>query len=229
VNKPTFEEKLPIIDGLLKRKRHKWTLTCVPALDFDDVCQIIRIHIYRKWHLWDAAKPLENWVSTIINHQIANLLRNNYLFVAPPCSKCSMNQGAGLCGFTKSGLQCGQCPLYAKWEKVKKAGFNMKLAESIDNTESEASFKAFESQPLDWPAEVVKFHKEMQHRLPPDLFKVYRLLFVDHKTEAEAAQLMGFKTTEQGRTPGYKQIYNIKKKIIEIAREVAEDFKNENY
>jgi DNA-directed RNA polymerase specialized sigma24 family protein len=229
VEKPTFEEKLPVIDDLLRRKRHKWTLTCVPSMDFDDVCQIIRIHIHKKWDLWDHTKPLENWASTVITHQINNLLRNNYLYVAPPCSKCSFNQGGGLCGYTKSGLQNSQCKLYSKWEKVKKVGFNMKLAESMNNPDSEASFKAVEERYMDWDSEVGKFHKEMKHRLPPDLFEAYDLLFIQNLPETEVAKTLGFKTTESNRPPGYKQMYNIKKEIIEIAKEVASDFKHENY
>ena len=228
-NSASFESKLPIIDRLLSRKKGKWTLTCVASLDFDDVCQIIRLHIYKKWKLWDQSQPLENWVSKIISNQIANLLRNNYLFIAPPCSKCSLNQGAGLCGFTKSGSQCGECPLYKKWEKNKKAGYNMKLAESIDNADSEASFKVCEAQPMDWPSEIKRFHLEMKERLPPDIFPIYSLLYLENKSDLEVAKFLNFKTSEKGRMPGYKQIYNIKKKIIEIAREVSEEFKNENY
>jgi DNA-directed RNA polymerase specialized sigma24 family protein len=221
ISKFTFEEKLAEIDELLAKRRQKWTLNCA-SIDYDDVCQIIRVHINKKWKLWDQTKPLANWVSTIISHQISNLLRNNYLHVAPPCSRCAMNQGAGLCGLTKSGEQCSECPLYKKWQKNKQAGFNIKIARSIDDVNSEESFKTASSD-FDWGDNVEKFHRAMEERLPKDLFSIYKLLYIDHRDESEVAAEMGFRTKESGRTPGYKQIHNIKKKILEVAKEVVNE------
>ena len=46
-------------------------------------------------------------------------------------------------------------------------------------------------------------------------WKVYNYLYIQHKSEEEVAKLMNYKTSEKNRVPGYKQIKNIKKSIIE--------------
>ena len=45
----------------------------------------------------------------------------------------------------------------------------------------------------------------------------YTYLYIENKDEDEVASLMGFKTTEKNRAPGYKQIKNLKKSIIKKA------------
>ena len=41
-------------------------------MDYDDVSQIIRLHIYKKWDMYDPAKPLAPWLNRIITNQIKN-------------------------------------------------------------------------------------------------------------------------------------------------------------
>ena len=124
----TYNDKKDIIDIELKKRRGKWFLNSVSWIDFDDVCQIIRAHIYKKWEQWDQARALEPWLNRIISNQLKNILRNNYSNFSRPCLNCPFNQSKGpsesdapgeLCGFTPSGLQCSECPLYKKWEKTK--------------------------------------------------------------------------------------------------------------
>ena len=55
----------------------------------------------------------------------------------------------------------------------------------------------------------------MKTILKPLEWKVYKCLYVQSMTEEETAKEMGYKTTEKNRSPGYKQIKNIKKSIIE--------------
>ena len=57
-------------------------------------------------------------------------------------------------------------------------------------------------------------HKKMQQVLKPTEWKVYQLLYIDHKDEDQVAASMGYKTSEKNRAPGYKQVQNIKKSII---------------
>ena len=45
-------------------------------------------------------------------------------------------------------------------------------------------------------------------------WKIYQALYIDDKSEEDAATLMGYKTNEKNRVPGYKQIKNVKKSII---------------
>ena len=55
----------------------------------------------------------------------------------------------------------------------------------------------------------------MQSTLKPLEWKVYNFLYIQGYSEEKTAKLMGYKTTERNRSPGYKQIKNIKKSIID--------------
>ena len=44
------------------------------------------------------------------------------------------------------------------------------------------------------------------------------MIYIDGLSENEAAKKMGYKTTEVNRSPGYKQIKNIQKKILAKAK-----------
>ena len=54
-------------------------------------------------------------------------------------------------------------------------------------------------------------------------WKVYRHLYIDLKSEEDLAKAMNFKTNERHRTPGYKQINNIIKKIIEKSKKMLSE------
>jgi hypothetical protein len=49
-------------------------------------------------------------------------------------------------------------------------------------------------------------------------WKVYNYLYIENKDEIETAKLMGYKTSEKNRSPGYKQIKKIKNKIYKLAK-----------
>jgi hypothetical protein len=59
--------------------------------------------------------------------------------------------------------------------------------------------------------------------LKPIEWRVYKYLYILDKPEAEVAKLMGYKTSEKNRSPGYKQIKNIKKSIIEKVKKALRD------
>ena len=49
-----------------------WHLNAISWFDFEDVEQIIRFHIFKKWDQWDQKRALEPWVNKIIsNHLIS--------------------------------------------------------------------------------------------------------------------------------------------------------------
>lgn len=221
----SFEDKIDIIDNEIAKRRGKWQLSALASIDYDDVSQIIRLHVYKKWELWDQNRPLENWLHTVISHQIANLIRNNYGNVAPPCQgspPCPCNQGGDLCSFTPSGTKCSDCPLYAKWEKSKKAGYEMKLASSIHHPDfvedSDSAFQA--SDNVNFGESIGKLHDIMMKSLKDHHKKVYKLLYIENMEEKEAAKQMGYTTTEEHRYAGYKQIHNIKKEILRVAKKL---------
>lgn len=221
-----FEDCLEIIDKEIYKRKGQVHLY-LNDFDFDDIAQIIRFHIYQKWHLWDTERPLENWVNVIISRQIKNFIRNNYTSVAPPCYKCPMNQGGLLCGFTPSGEQCSECPLYKKWEMGKKNGYNIKFASSLESVDSDdqALGDKIENNAsnINWSQSIKNLNTHLKLRLSKELYFVYKFLYVDGKSDEELAKHLKFKTNEKKRVPGYKQIYNFKQKILEEAKNILKE------
>lgn len=210
IKKPKFEECIDSINKEIAKRKGKWNLTVLAWMDFEDVSQILRIHIYKKWHLYDAEKPLGPWINRIISNQIKNLIRNNYGNYARPCLRCAAAEGSELC--TIYGKQCNDCPLYANWEKSKKRAHDAKLPVSLEDHHQEVH--SMPSDTVDVEKIANRLHKKMQSILKPIEWSVYKYLYVEQKSEEETAKLMGYRTSEKGRQPGYKQIKNIKKSII---------------
>jgi DNA-directed RNA polymerase specialized sigma24 family protein len=220
----TYSECASRIDEELMKRRGSWFLHSIAWMDYDDVCQIIRAHINKKWELWDQRRPLEPWINKIITNQIKNILRNNYSNFVKPCVSCPFSGGGNTgdeetaCGFTRSGVQDKSCPLYKKWEKTKKSAYDIKMALTLEHHSQEVYQRPVEDIPIE-QAEV-KLHREMETVLNERQFKIYALLFIDNLPEEDVAREMGYKTTEKGRKAGYKQIKNLKKLFREKAEKV---------
>lgn len=216
-----FEDCLAAIDTEINKRRSRWTLTAVPHFDFEDAAQIIRIHIHRKWAQYDQTKPLAPWVNAVISAQLKNIVRNIYSNFCRPCLKCPAALEPGGCEVYEE--QCSRCPLYANWEKGKKRAYNTKLPLPLENHAHEIYNK--ECGSIDIEKAIGKFHKAMFEKLKnkPTELKLYEILYVENKTEKEAAGLMGYKTNELNRYPGYRQIKNIKKDILKKAKELLRD------
>ena len=73
----SFLDNIELIDKLLDSRKRRWRLKSRNDIDFDDVKQIIRIHLLKKWDKWDQTQPLGPWLSRVICHQIINILRKN--------------------------------------------------------------------------------------------------------------------------------------------------------
>ena len=214
--KPKFEDCVTEINLEILKRRSKWNLTALAWMDFDDVSQILRIHIFKKWHLYDPEKPLPPWINRIITNQIKNLIRNNYGNFTRPCLRCAAAEGTDLCSIY--GKQDNNCPLYAQWEKTKKRAHDAKLPLALENHTKEVH--SIPSDAYDMEVASGKLHKKMKTILKANEWLVYRYLYVDFLDEDEVAKKMGYKTTEKNRQPGYKQIKNIKKSIIKKAKDL---------
>lgn len=208
--RPTFEDSIDCINIEIRKRKVKWNLTALAWLDFEDVSQILRIHIYKKWDQYDSSQPLAPWINRIITNQIKNLVRNNYSSYSRPCLGCAAAELEDSCRIF--GKQCSDCPIYAKWEKTKKSAYDTKLPVALELHSQEVYSLADNNLDIEKCAEII--HSKMREVLKPIELKVYTLLFMDYKNEAEVAKIMGYKTTEQNRKPGYKQIKNIRKSII---------------
>lgn len=218
-----YEDKKDVVDRIIEKHRYIWQLKAIAWMDYEDVAQIIRFHISKKWHMWKQDRPLEPWISRITSNQIKNLLRNNYSNYVRPCLNCKYNQGnePPACSVTPSGKQCGECPLYQKWERTKKSAYDVKLSVSIESHMSAVS--DMHDGNFDILLSANKLHEEMKLYLAPKQYKVYSRLYIDGVDEEKVAAEMGYKTTEKGKKAGYKQIKNFKKLFKQVALKILQN------
>ena len=205
-----FENFVEEINTEIYKRKNKWNLTAIAWMDFSDVSQILRFHIYKKWHLYNQTKPLAPWINRIISNHIKNLIRNNYSNYTRPCLRCSAAEGEDGCNIYSK--QCSNCPLYSNWERNKKSAHDTKLTLSLDNHLLEVNSIPQENFNLEKSAK--NMHSKMERYLKPIEWKIYTYLYIQNKNEEEVAKLMGYKTSEKNRIAGYKQIKNVKKSII---------------
>lgn len=228
-NKKSYEDKCDVIDNEIRKRYYKWHLHALAWIDFDDVSQIIRTHIYNKWSQWDQSRAIEPWVNKIISNQLKNILRNNYSNFARPCISCEHNQskeqGSGqisnLCSVTKSGLQSEECDLYAKWYKTRKQAYDIKIPVSLETNIYDKC--TLPEDHYDISGAVSSMHLRMRQFLNDRHYIIYKMLFVDHIEEETVAKVLGYKSNEKGRKAGYKQIKNLKNFYKRIAKKICNE------
>ena len=221
----SFEDKIVTINNEIAKRKGKWRINALSYIDYDDISQILRIHINEKWTLWDQSRPLEQWLNRVITYQLINLVRNHYGRVAPPCNGCSHNISNDFCSFTPSGSKCSECPLYKKWQTKAQTGYNLKLATSINSeefVEPKSSSTDF-SDHIDYELSSKKLHEEMQSVLPASQYKIYDLLIVQNLSDKEVAQELKLRSSERGRCPGYKHLNDMRNKFYEMAKKIIQN------
>lgn len=219
VKKISFEEAIPIIDSELKKRQTKWTLASLTWISWEDCAQIIRIHIWKKWHLYDPTRSLEPWLNRIISNQIKNLIRNLYSNYTRPCLKCAAATDAESCSIYEK--QCDACPLFAYWKKRKQSATHIRLPVSIENHSQE--IKSIFDESTDISKNIEEVHDKMREVLKANEWRVYEGLYILHKEESQIAKELKFITNEKGREPGHKQLKNIKKSIIARVKKCLAD------
>ena len=219
--KEAFEDKREDLDQLLLKYRPKWQLSALAWLDYDDVCQIIRLHIYNKWHLWDQSRPFKPWASMIISNQIKNLIRNNYTSFAKPCLRCQYNMGGTLCDWTKSGDQDRTCADFEKWKKKKERAYNIKLPLTLDDGVATQNTSSIKDQ-VDYKLSSERLHELVMGQLSERHKAIYAMLYIHHKDETEVAKKFGFKgDSTKRKTIRYKQISKKCKRGVLICQKHA--------
>ncbi len=188
-------------------------------MDYDDVSQIIRIHIYKKWHLFDQNKPIQPWLNVIISHQIKNIIRNVYSNFSRPCLKCYAAVENNGCKIYNE--QCDACPLFANWKKRKEPASNIKVPVSIENHTNEVSNILDDNSNIF--NHIKTAHITMKKILKPLEYEVYKGLFILNENESVVAKRLGYISNEKGRNPGYKQIKNLRKTIISKFKKALKD------
>jgi hypothetical protein len=119
------------------------------------------------------------------------------------------------------GKQSEACPLYANWTKTKKQAYDAKLPVCIDDHSHEINSAEYAG--FDVLAMMEKLNVKMEETLKPAEWRIYKALYIDNLSEEDAATLMGYKTNEKNRVPGYKQIKNVKKSIIQKVKKMLND------
>jgi RNA polymerase sigma factor (sigma-70 family) len=218
----TYEDKSSELEEILSKYRSKWQLDALAWLDYDDVCQIIRTHIWKKWHLWDQDRPFKPWAAMVISHQMMNLVRNNYSNFARPCLKCPFFMGADGCSFTKSKIQDSECEIFAKWQKKKEKAYNLTLALPIEDG-SNLGECSIEDE-IDFDKAQHALHKAVTSQLSGKHLEIYKLLFIKNMEDSEIAEIYGFKKDSSKRkTVRYKQLCNLKKRFYEMAKKALQE------
>jgi len=220
--KTSYEDNSEVVDEELSKRRKSWFLTSIAWIDYDDVCQIIRIHVFRKWAQWDQARPLRPWLNKIISNQFKNILRNYYANFARPCLNCPFNLDDESCGFSDSGRQDTTCPLFKKWTNTKKNAYDVKVALPIDGKEfllDHGNSDIF----FDFEKATKRIQDVLKTKISQKQFELFELLFIRNIDELEVANIMGYKSSESGRKAGYKQIKNTKKLIKDLVMKIIKE------
>ena len=207
-----FEDKINEIDLLLNQKRGFWNLESIAHVSYEDICQIIRTHIFIKFASWKQELPFIPWAATIINNQLINLKKRYYGKMAPPFRECVYDNGGNPCG------ECEDCADYAKWQKNKQSGYNLLLAESIN--------KSFDNDPegmprMDLPSKdepdylsaTDKLHILMLKGMAEEMSQIYRWIFIESRPDQYVAERLGLQGQPAGKRIRYRQIENIKKRL----------------
>jgi hypothetical protein len=209
-----IETLIPVIQNEINKRRNKWTLS---SLSFEDVSQIVLIRVVKKYHKFTPGKSeFTHWVNKVITNTIRNVLRDNYLKYSRPCILgCIHNTGNEMCSLTKSGKQCAECPLYRDWARLKREQFNINQPVSLDNhiAEIENEKCGF----FDLIGATNKLNVEMQKRLRPADFQVYKSIYID-KTHDDIRQ-----DTIKSYGISYQAFAKLRKLFLETARRIIEE------
>ena len=184
----TYEDCAELIEKELRKRRRKWTLGILRWIDWEDIAQIIRAHIAKKWHLWDQTRKLEPWIQRIASNQIYNQFRNLYTSHARPCVQCKFSLGDDACSETPSNLQCNECPLYEKWSKTKKYGYHAKMPLELENHAQEVNNKIDDT--INFQETMHRVMVELEKHMTEKRFESFKALFIDNIPENELAAIL---------------------------------------
>lgn len=216
----TFEDRYDVIVSEIERRRYKWRFT---RLDFEDASQIVLLRVFNKYHLYDKTKSeFTHWLNTLISSALKNILRDNLTKFSRPCIlKCSFNLGGDQCGYTKSGKQCDQCPIYASWRKRKESHFNVAQSLPLENHLQEVH--NISSDFIDIEASKAIIDEEMKLKLKKSDYKVYNLLYIKNLEPEEVGTILKYKKGKNSDIPGYQRLNALKKLFIETTKKIIKE------
>lgn len=213
----TFEEKLPELINLIDQRKPKWLLN-EPA--FEDVRQIVLIHFFEKFDTFDPLKgEFNHWANRTITNQIRNLVRNNMGRWQRPCLHgCVYNLGGDGCGYTKSGKQCLECPLFKKWSKTQEKQFQVKQSLPLEHHIQEVNSLPCESIDAEKAKEILDI--KLKELLTESEWKMYELIYIKHMTPKQAGKKLKLKVPYNSDIPGYQMYNKLKHKVVALSRQI---------
>ena len=216
----TFEQLLPEIELNIKKRRNSWT---IPNLEWEDVSQILILRVWNKFDKYSSSKgPFEHWLNRLITNALNNLIRDNFSKYSRPCiSGCVYNIGGDECSFTKSGKQCSECPLFKKWTKKKQQQFNMITSLSLEDHSNEVHKIENDVNDITFTKHIIE--DRLKEVLSEKEWKVYDLMFIQHKSLENIGKIMQFKLLPSSHIPGYQELLKYKKKFINLSRQIILD------
>jgi len=209
-----FEDNIDLINREIAKRKSKWHLDSINYIDYDDISQILRIHIFKKWKQYDITKPLVPWINTVLTNQLSNLIRNHYTNFARPCLRCDAALGENECKIY--GVQCEKCPLYLEWKKKKESAYYIKIPVSIENHTIEIN--KLQENHKDLTNYIKKAHVVMRKYLKPNEWRVYYKLYILQKDEGTVIKELGY----EGKPNRCRQLFNIKIDIIKKFKELVD-------
>lgn len=213
----SFEDNIEEINRLISIHVTKWNLDAITYIDRDDIANIIRYHVYKKWRLYNSSKPLGNWLTRVITNRLKNLFRNHYYKFAKPCValKCEAYLGGEECRlFVKT---CSECPLYKKWENEKKRNHDVNLTLTIEDHQNTVNSKPFEESNFD--EQIAELKDKLQDVLSANEYHIFCALYLENKTEADLIKEMKFSS----KTEGVRQIKALKNSIVATVKTIIKN------
>lgn len=219
--KPTFESLIPSIEAQIEKRKGSWRLA---AVAWEDVRQQLLTKVFFKYHLFIPSRgKFSHWLSKVITYEKINILRNNHSKFSRPCvTGCPHNAGGDACFATPSKVQCAECPLYRKWERSKIDHYRVQQTLPLENHLQEANSKPNDLVfDMEGPKAVID--EKMKGKLNEEDYTIYRMIYIDGKTEKEVGQLLGYKKTGAKTYEGYQTLLKLRKHIVAMAREIIEE------
>lgn len=219
-DQPTFESLIPSIEAQIEKRKGSWRLT---SLAWEDVRQMILTKVFFKYHTFDPAKgKFSHWLSRLITHAKINILRDSHSKFSRPCvTGCIFNTGGNSCSQTNSGIQCAECPIYKLWEKRKLNHYRVQQTLPLENHAQEVN--SIQGDFLDIEGSKVIIDERMKDKLEEHEYTIYRMIYIEGKTEKEVGKLLGYRKTGAKTYEGYQMLLKLRKHIVAMAREIIEE------
>jgi DNA-directed RNA polymerase specialized sigma24 family protein len=218
----TFEQRYDETCYEIEKRRRGWTLA---SLSFDDVKQILLIHVHQRYHKFNPNKVVNgrrveyrHWLNRTVSNKLKNILRDHYLCHARPCIQgCPFNGGGESCTQTPSGRQCAECNVFRGWEQKKRNHHVIAQTLPLENHSREV--ESVQSDFLDIAGAKKVLDQKIMERLTRHERELYRLLYIKGMDERKVGEMFKYKKLSR-MYAGYLVFLDLKHKVVRLARKI---------